>query len=219
LTIVRGFIFAALLVLALPVQADVRYVVNGLDATLTENVLSHVDTVQFGPQVRFRPRDHDKVINSAIANARAALRPFGYYVPEITVNIVQQEGGPAIVELTIDAGPPIRVSSVDISVTGPGEQERRFQSWLRAWPLPEGAVLNQPAWEDHKLRAIEIANARGYLTNCVRSKLRTRGATSVPNFVYTCSRSTWSKTRQTFDWSWTPGPVTSWVTLNTATTD
>jgi translocation and assembly module TamA len=163
LTIVRGFLFAALLVLALPAQADVRYVVNGLDKTLSENVLSHVDTVQFGPQVRFRPRDHDKVINSAIANARAALRPFGYYVPEITANIVQQESGPAIVELTVDTGPPIRVSSVDISVTGPGEQERRFREWLRAWPLPEGATLVQPVWDEQKQRAIEVANDRGYL--------------------------------------------------------
>jgi hypothetical protein len=55
---------ACLLLLVLPAVAfgDVRYVVKGLGETLEANVLSYVDTVQIGPQARFRPKDHDKVI-------------------------------------------------------------------------------------------------------------------------------------------------------------
>ena len=153
------------LLLGLPGVAlgDVNYVVIGLDDTLRENVLSHVDTVQFGPRARFRPRDHDKVIHKAIADARAALRPFGYYAPEVTARIIQQEGRSATLELTIDQGEPIRVASVDVRITGAGAEERQFRSWLRAWPLPEGAVLVQPTWEDQKQNAIELANRRGYL--------------------------------------------------------
>ena len=152
-----------LLCCSVPASAEVVYVVNGLDEILKANVLSHVDTVQFGPRARFRPQDHDKVIARAIADSRAALRPFGYYSPDITARIVQQEDASAIVELTIDAGPAIRVSGVDVRVTGPGADERRFQSWLRSWSLPEGAVLNQLLWEEQKQNAIEIANERGYL--------------------------------------------------------
>ena len=163
MTIFRNFVFAALLVLALPVQADVTYVVIGVTEELQENVLSHVDTVQFGPRARLRPRDHDKVIEKAITDTRAALRPFGYYTPEITARIIQQPGEAAIVEITIDSGPPVRIASIDIRVTGAGEQERQFRSWLRAWPLREGAVLNQPDWENQKQAVMEIANARGYL--------------------------------------------------------
>jgi len=160
---IRKLVCAALLVLALPVEADVTYVIKGVNDTLRTNVLSHVDTVQFGPRVRLRERDHDKVIGQSIADARAALRPFGYYAPEIAAHIIQQPGGPAVVELTIDAGPPIRISSVDIQARGAGSQERQFQTWLRAWPLPEGAVLNQPLWENQKQDAIALAHARGYL--------------------------------------------------------
>jgi translocation and assembly module TamA len=154
----------SLLALAASALGDVRYVVNGLDETLTENVLSHVDTVQFGPRARFRPRDHDKVIEKSIADARAALRPFGYYAPVITARIEQPQAGSAIVELTVDKGDPVRVAGVDVRVTGPGAEDRRFRAWLREWPLPEGAVLVQPTWEDQKQRAIEIANERGYLS-------------------------------------------------------
>jgi len=163
LTNIRNFIFAVLVILALPALADVTYVVNGVNEVLQANVLARVDVIQVGSGARLRPRDHDKVIDKAISDARAALRPFGYYGPEISGRIITSESGPAVVELTVDPGPPIRITSVDVRLTGPGEQERQFRSWLRAWSLPEGAVLNQPAWDKSQQDAIEIANARGYL--------------------------------------------------------
>ena len=154
----------SLLALAASALGDVRYVVKGLDETLTENVLSHVDTVQFGPRARFRPRDHDKVVEKSIADARAALRPFGYYAPLISVSIRQPQTGSAIVELTVDKGEPVRVATVDVRVSGPGAEDRRFRTWLREWPLGEGAILVQPTWEDQKQNAFEIARERGFLS-------------------------------------------------------
>jgi translocation and assembly module TamA len=156
---------ACLLLLVLPAVAfgDVRYVVKGLGETLEANVLSYVDTVQIGPQARFRPKDHDKVIEASINKARAALRPFGYYLPEISARIIRGDNGSAVVELTIDAGRPVRVSGTEIRVTGPGSKDRRFRSWLNNWPLPEGAVLSHVTWEEAKQEAIDIADDRGYL--------------------------------------------------------
>jgi hypothetical protein len=90
LTVIRNLYCAALTIMAMPALADVTYVVNGVDETIQANVLSHVDVVQFGPRARLRPRDHDKVIDKAISDTRAALRPFGYYAPEITARIIQQ---------------------------------------------------------------------------------------------------------------------------------
>jgi len=147
----------------MPTFADVSYVVKGLDETLEANVRGHVDTVQFGPQARFHPRDHDKVVDKAIVDARAALRPFGYYAPDISVRIIQDDKRSAVVELTIDAGPPVRIEKADVRIAGPGAGERQFQSWLASWPLGEGAILHQPTWEDSKQDAIDIANTRGYL--------------------------------------------------------
>jgi len=156
---------ACLLLLVLPAVAfgDVRYVVKGLGETLEANVLSYVDTVQIGPRARFRPKDHDKVIEKAIAGARAALRPFGYYLPEISARIIQGNNGSAIVELTIDPGSPVRVTGVDVNITGPGSKDRQIRSWLNGWPLPKGTVLHQATWEQSKQDVIDIAHDRGYL--------------------------------------------------------
>jgi translocation and assembly module TamA len=159
----RKIIYLLLLVAPVTATGDVRYVVNGLDEILQANVLSHVDTIQLGAQARIRPRDYDRVTERAIANARAALRPFGYYSPVVSTQIIPQDGDVTTLELTIDAGPPVRVASADIRVTGPGSDHRRFQSWLNAWRFPEGSILNQVEWESAKQSAIEIANSRGYL--------------------------------------------------------
>ena len=160
---IRKLVCLLLLAAAWPADADVAYVVIGLNETLTANVLSHVDTVQFGPSARLRPRDHEKVIDKAMADARAALRPYGFYAPDISARIVEQQDRSAIVELTIEAGPPVRIAAVDVGVAGPGAGDREINSWLRAWPLGEGAVLDQSVWEDEKQKAIETARSRGYL--------------------------------------------------------
>ena len=161
---IRKIIYLILLVLPVAAVGDVRYVVNGLDETLTANVLSHVDTIQLGAQARIRPRDYDRVIDKAVSDARAALRPFGFYAPEISARIIPQDGDNATLELTIDTGQPVRVASADVRVLGPGSEYRRFRSWLNAWTLTEGSVLNQVTWENAKQAAIDIANDRGYLS-------------------------------------------------------
>ncbi len=161
---IRKSVCLFLLAAVFPAHADVTYVVTGLDETLTANVLSHVDTVQFGPRARLRPRDHEKVIDKAIADALAALRPYGYYAPDISARIIEQQDRSAIVELTIDPGQPIRIASVDVGIVGPGASDREINAWLRGWPLAEGAVLHQSVWEDEKQKAVEIASSRGYLT-------------------------------------------------------
>jgi len=160
---IRKSVCLLLLAAAPSAHGDVSYVVNGLDDTLSANVLSHVDTVQFGPRARLRPRDHEKVIDKAIEDARAALRPYGYYAPDISVRIIEKQDRSAIVELTVEAGPPIRIASVDVGAVGPGATDRLISAWLRAWPLGEGAVLDQTIWENQKQVAIETANSRGYL--------------------------------------------------------
>jgi translocation and assembly module TamA len=160
----RKLIYLLLLMSPVTAIGDVTYVVNGLNDTLKANVLSHADTIQLGARARIRPRDYDRVIEEAIADARAALRPFGYYAPEISARIIPQDDDATTLELTIDAGQPVRVASVDVRVLGPGSEHRRFRSWLNAWPLTEGSVLNQVSWESAKQAAIDIANDRGYLS-------------------------------------------------------
>ncbi len=160
---IRRSVCLLLLAAASSAHGDVEYTVIGLDDRLSANVISHVDSMQFGPRARFRPRDREKVIDKAIADARNALRPYGYYSPVISARIIEKDDQSAIVELAIDAGPPVTIASVDVGVTGPGATDREIAAWLRAWPLGEGAVLDQSVWETEKQNAIDTARSRGYV--------------------------------------------------------
>jgi len=154
----------ALLALAQVVRADVSYVINGVDDTLRANVLSHVDTIQFGPQVRLHIHDIDKVVDNAIVRAREALRPYGYYAPKITGRVVSGDDSSPVVELTIDPGPPLRVARLELRVEGPGAESKEIRDWYDAWPLQQGTILNQAVWEQQKQAVLDAANAQGYLS-------------------------------------------------------
>lgn len=153
-----------MLALAAPAGADVTYVVEGIGDRLATNVQNHVGTSLFGPRARLHPYDYDKIIDRAIIKARAALRPFGYYNPVIEGRLTRHGSNSATVTLTIDPGPRMRVVEVDVSLSGDGANDRRFREWRAAWPLNEGAALDQTLWEQAKRDVMEIAADRGYLS-------------------------------------------------------
>lgn len=161
--IIGTTLLSASLAISATAVADVSYAVKGVDEPLRGNVLAYVDTVQFGPTVRISPQDIDRATGDAIANARSALRPFGYYAPTITARIVQPRSDNPVIELTIDPGVPVRVSSADVRVMGAGSEHRQIRQWLRRFPIAEGDILDQTIWEVQKQLALDAATSRGFL--------------------------------------------------------
>ena len=144
-------------------QAEVSYAVKGVGEPLAGNVLGHVDAELFGPEARLQAHNYERVIDRAITRARAALRPYGYYDPRIEARVLVEDPASTTVELTINPGPQIRISDVDVRLTGDGSDDARFLDWQEAWPLNTGDALDQTIWEQQKRDAMEIASARGYL--------------------------------------------------------
>jgi translocation and assembly module TamA len=148
---------------ATPVSADLLYSVQGVNDPMKSNILSFVNTVQFGGEVRLSERDYDKVIATSVTNAREALRPFGYYSPDIAGRITRDRTGNHVLELIIDRGPPILVNALNLEIKGAGANTSIVRSWKERWPLTEGAVLDQTLWEQHKQSVIDAVEAIGFL--------------------------------------------------------
>lgn len=158
--------FITLLVLlftATAATADLEFVIKGVDDPLRANVRAYIDFLQVGRRARASNRDLEKILGNAIEDARAALRPYGYYQPEITGRYIRQRAGDAVLELSISRGPAIRVSKLELRVDGPGASERALREWQNDWPLAEGKRLDQTVWKQQKQIGIDIAEARGYL--------------------------------------------------------
>jgi translocation and assembly module TamA len=161
-----GKIFATVILIAAAAGAaadELTYVVTGVENSLRSNVLSHVETVQFGRQARLAESDFPEIIAGAERRARESLRPFGYYKPEVAGRIDRADADTLELTLAIELGAPVRVSSVQLAVVGPGKDIAALRQWRSEWPLRVGAVLDQTMWEEQKTRAIDVAHANGFL--------------------------------------------------------
>ena len=145
------------------VAADLVYLIRGVDEPLKSNILSHVDNLQLGPEVRLADRDFDRILAETISKTEIALRPYGYYAAEVSGRISRNSDDQPVLELKVNPGPAITVEHLQLEIVGDGANARILRSWSSSWPLREGSTLNQVIWEQQKQRAIELGQSIGYL--------------------------------------------------------
>ncbi len=162
----RGGRFALIILLAAgyPAAADeLLYAVKGIGEPLLANVLAHVETVQLGQSARLAEKDFPEIIEAAAKRARAALRPFGYYRPDVRGRIEKQDAESLRLTLDIKPGPPMIVATASITLRGEGADIEELRDWRDGWPLKAGTRLDQTVWERQKVDATERAESRGFL--------------------------------------------------------
>lgn len=143
-------------------DAGLEIVIEGVSGAMAENVRSHVSgditsvtrTTSSRARNRYRGRAEDQAV--------IALRPFGHYRATATATFEALEAG-WLLRLKVDPGPPVLVKDVDLRLSGPGESQAELLAWRNAWPLSEGAVLDQRTWAEQKDEALEIASALGFM--------------------------------------------------------
>lgn len=149
---------------ALAAADELRYVVSGISEPLLSNVYLHLDRFGFAETSRLAARRFDDLRTDAEERVRNALKPYGYYRPEIVSSFRELDGGDWEMRIQIQAGPPLRVAKADITLEGSGAEQGQLNDWRRDWPLPEGAVLNQLRWDEQKKAVLATAEAQGFLS-------------------------------------------------------
>ncbi|MGI9219806.1 MAG: autotransporter assembly complex protein TamA [Woeseiaceae bacterium] len=151
--------------LTLPAYADgeLEYVIRGVDDPLKSNILNHLAALRFGKQTRPTEKDFDRILAESLVDAREAVRPYGFYSPEIEGRMRQGSEGQPILEINVQRGPAIIIESVRLEIVGGGTRSEALDRWQRNWPLLEGKRLNQVVWKEQKQQAIEISNSIGFL--------------------------------------------------------
>lgn len=155
----------AVLLPALTLADELRYAVNGVNEPLLSNIQQHLDSFAFTETSRLAARRFDDLRMTAEERVRAALKPYGYYQPEILSSVREVGDETWEMRLQIQSGPPLSVAEANISVTGAGADNGELRTWRRGWPLQKGAVLNQLSWEEQKKAALAVAEAQGFLSS------------------------------------------------------
>jgi translocation and assembly module TamA len=142
---------------------ELDIVIRGIDEPMLGNVRILVEPFRFSGSSRLSRRRREELRLNSVDNARLALRPFGHYHPVINSRFTEQAERSWLLELSIDPGPPVLISEVEVDVRGPGAVVPELQKWKSEWPLLEGDTLVQPKWDEQKQRILEIAADEGYL--------------------------------------------------------
>jgi len=139
-------------------RVDVR--IDGIDNDLERNALESMSLYQRRSKLT-EPEIHD-LHEKAPAQIERALQPYGFYRPAIHSDL-RQENKRWIAEYHVAPGPPLRIDSLSVRVTGEGAQQPVFNLLIERFPLHRGDVLDQPAYEAAKLRFTDAGLKLGYL--------------------------------------------------------
>lgn len=159
-----GCTAACALLFCATARADIEIDVQGVTEEVRDNVLIFLSFA------RYRERDdldadtmqrlHDRVDREV----RQALRPFGYYEPKVSAELVSREGGRDWhVLVQIDAGEPAVVREVSVKVTGPGADDPALRSIIDTSQLHQGARLDHSAYDKLKGDLQRTAVSTGFL--------------------------------------------------------
>jgi translocation and assembly module TamA len=153
-----------LVLLPVVLRADeVEYVISGVDEPMLTNVQNHVSAYRIGVSATLNSRLRRKVVEDAKTATVAAMRPYGYFHPEVSAKISPKEAGKWVLAVNVKPGPPVLVQDIQLELTGPGNGLESLKNWQAAFPLVVGQVLDQPAWDKAKLDVIQLLEETGYL--------------------------------------------------------
>jgi translocation and assembly module TamA len=150
------------LALAPTARAEITVQVEGVDGAVRDNVLAYLSLQRFSRVKDLSETTAYRLKQRADREARAALKPFGYYRPTIE-STLSQEGGKWLATVRIDPGPVVMVESVSVKVTGPGKDEAFFGEALKSLPIKAGTPLRHADYDKVKGDLQRAATSHGFL--------------------------------------------------------
>jgi translocation and assembly module TamA len=153
---------AGLLALAVPVAADESpgLRIDGGTDEQQRNIRAFIPMARYPcelPALRERG-----ILRSSEDRVRQALRALGHYRPELHTTIVRTDTCWDLV-VTVDPGPVVRISEVDVRVTGEGETDPALVAVISDPRIAPGDPLRHDAHDQLRSRLMRIAADRGYL--------------------------------------------------------
>jgi translocation and assembly module TamA len=144
------------------VKESIEIDIAGVPDDIAANVRSYLTLTRYATREDLTDPQVRRLADRAVDEAADALRPFGYYAPQIRSRVTRDEPK-WIVRLRITAGPPVVMRAVDVHIEGPGANDRELGKVRRGSGLQPGARLDHAAYESLKASLMRTARERGYL--------------------------------------------------------
>lgn len=135
--------------------------VTGVEKSVAKNVTARLAAQQHG--ITLTASSIKQLYQEAPAQIKQALKPYGYFKPEITAQLKEVKAGQWQASYRISPGPQLLISKVDIHLTGPGAAQPQFQQFLATQPIHTGQPLLTENYNNTKKALFTLAEQLGYL--------------------------------------------------------
>jgi translocation and assembly module TamA len=144
-------------------SASIDVEIRGIDDQLRTNVLAYLSFERYKQRTDISADTIERLHNRVEREVQAALRPFGYYEPQVNSDVKDLEHGDWRVRIDIDPGTPVLIEKIDVRVRGPGATDPLFQRITSNPPLHAGDRLSHAGYEGIKTDLQRTAATYGYL--------------------------------------------------------
>ena len=134
----------------------------GLDQKLQDHVSTYLDISREQSKPDLTLVRIQRLHARAARQIKTALQVYGYYQPHIKSEL-HQEGQTWIATYTITPGDPIRIGSVDLVVSGEGQDNPAIKTALKEFPIVKGQVLEDPKYDQARDALFRTAIEQGFL--------------------------------------------------------
>lgn len=143
-------------------KEQLKFHVYGIDGAVRTNAASRlvIERREFSSPITAKT-----VVRFAAESkkaVRAAVEPYGYFHPLIRTYISKESYGYKI-SYTIRLGLPVRVTSVDINITGPGADNGKIRKTARQFPLNRGDIFNATLYAAARDKLFDVISNQGYI--------------------------------------------------------
>lgn len=158
-------LFCCLLLVPVPGHAEsLRLEIRGVSGELSnilETALVLPTALSEGgrlnrPWLKRYQRQLPELVNST-------LEPYGYFFSRTDSRVIEESAGVYRLQVDVVPGEPLRVTSLDLQLTGPGAEQPALQRLRQSFPLQVGSVLRQDHYEQGKTALLQGALSLGYL--------------------------------------------------------
>ena len=151
-TLTTGRLFAVLLLMLHTVAAadSVRVDLRGVDGAMRANVLAHLGDVRIDPRRRLSERATERILATSRQRIRDALKPYGYYAPEIDAAL-RQDRDDFVLTLRVQPGAPVRIAESEVLFTDHEINRTRLELGeapaTHVWPWGQGRKPQMETFE------------------------------------------------------------------------
>jgi len=149
--------------LSTPAPSTVAVDIIGVNAEQKQNIESQLSLLQKSKNNNLSKTQIESFHNRAEKEILQALQPYGYYHTKVQSSLKINGPNHYQMQYIINLGQPIRISSLQTKVIGPGADNACLATIFDCMTLKPNAILNHALYEKDKTQALSCAIQAGYL--------------------------------------------------------